>query len=80
MPVYKYRRVEDMPQQRWEQPGDPVIARKLKLVCRMGVALAGSLPIPRGVHKYRSGEDLYSDKDRWETVRVQRIRAAREGK
>ena len=80
MPIFKYRSVEDMPSERWLPPGDPAIVRKLRLVCRMGVALAGSLPIPRGVHKYRSADDLYADKDRWETVRVQRLRAARERK
>lgn len=80
MPVFKYRRVEDMPSERWLEPGDPAIVRGLRLMCRMGVALAGPLPIPRGVHKYRSGDELYADKERWETIRIQRIRAAREGK
>ena len=80
MPVLKYRRVEDMPSERWLKPGDPAIVSNMRLVCRMGVALAGRLPIPLGVHKYRSGDELYADKDRWETVRVQRLRAARERK
>jgi hypothetical protein len=80
MPVLKYRSVEDMPSERWLEPGDPAIVSNLRLVCRMGVALAGPLQIPRGVHRYRSGDELYADKDRWETVRVQSIRAAREGK
>jgi len=80
MPVFKYRRIEDMPSQRWLEPGDPAIVRNLRGVCRMGVALAGPLPIPRGLHKYRSADELYAEKERWETVRVQRLRAAREGK
>jgi hypothetical protein len=80
MPVFKYRSVEDMPSERWLEPGDPAIVKRLRLVCRMGVALAGRLPVPPGVHKYRSSDELYAEKDRWETIRVQRLRAARENK
>jgi hypothetical protein len=80
MPVFKYRRVEDMPGDRWLEPGDPAIVENLRLVCRMGVALAGRLPIAPGVHKYRSADELYADKDHWETIRVQRLHAARERK
>lgn len=77
MPVYKYRSIEDMKGDRWLEPGDPEIGRRLRAVCRMGVALAGPLPAPRGVHKFRSVEAMQEAKDRWEQERIDRIRATR---
>lgn len=74
MPVYKYRRIEDMPSERWLRPGDPHIVRGLRGITRMAVALAGPLPIPRGVHKYRSFDDLQNDRERWEQQRIDRLR------
>ena len=77
MPIFKYRRVEDMPQENWLTPGDPAIVRRIRLVCSAGVRLAGRLPAPRGVHKYRSINDLQAARERWEQERIDHIRAER---
>jgi hypothetical protein len=80
MPVFKYRRIEDMPSERWLEPGDPAIGRRLRFVCSTGRAFAGPLGIPRGVRKYRSIEEMSADRDRWERARIERIQAERFGK
>ena len=77
MPVRKYRRIEDMPSEHWREPGDPGIVRGLRLMTQLGTAIATPLRIPKGVHKYRSIEDLSADRDRWEQERVDRLREAR---
>jgi len=75
MPVYKYRRIEDMPSERWLEPGDPKIADRIRFVSAMAAVLTPPLAIPRGVHKYRSFEELDEDRERWVQHRVDSIRA-----
>jgi len=75
MPVYKYRRVEDMPEA-WEHFGDRNRAGRLRTVLRWS-RYAGSLRIPRGVQKFRSIEEAHADRERYEQERVDRIRAER---
>lgn len=77
MPIHKYRGVEDMSQENWLTPGDPAIARRIRLVCSRASSLAGPLPAPRGLHKYRSFEELHAAREQWEQERVDRIRAER---
>jgi hypothetical protein len=76
MPVYKYRRIEDVPEP-VSAPWDPAIAARMRLVCALGAALAGPRQLPRGVRKYRSFEELSADRDKWEDERIARIRAER---
>lgn len=78
MPVYKYRRIEDMPEP-WEVFGDTRIAERLRVVLSFG-RLAGSLRIPRGVAKFRSLDELAADRERYEQERIDRIRARNERK
>jgi hypothetical protein len=73
MPVYKYRRIEDMPGDRWLTPGDPAIVRLISHVWGLA-ALIGPTGIPSGVHKYRSIEEMSADREAWEDRRIQRIR------
>jgi hypothetical protein len=80
MPVFKYRKIEDMPSERWHEPSDRRIVNGLRLMTRLGTALATPLRIPKGVHKYRSIEELSADRDHWEQERVNRIRAPRGSK
>jgi hypothetical protein len=77
MPVWKYRTIEEMPQERWRTPGDPSIYRGLLGICRTATALAGSLRVPAGVRKFRSAEEAYADRERWEDARIARIQAER---
>jgi hypothetical protein len=74
MPIYKYRRIEDMPSERWLEPGDPAIVRRMRLVWRMASALAGPLAFPRGVRKYHSVEEMNAEREAWEDERINRIR------
>lgn len=80
MPVYKYRSIEDMPSERWLEPGDPEIGERMRFVSAMAAALTRPLGIPRGVYKYRSIEEMDAHRDRWEQDRVDRIRAERAAK
>jgi hypothetical protein len=77
MPITKYRGVEHMPQENWLTPGDPAIARRIRLVCSRASTLAGPLPAPRGLNKYRSFEELHEQRERWEQERINSIRAER---
>jgi hypothetical protein len=74
MPVYKYRRIEDMPSERWLEPGDPAIVRRIRLVWRTASAMAGPLGIPHGVRKYHSVEEMHADRETFEDERIRRIR------
>ncbi len=79
MPVYKYRRIEDMPGDRWFTPGDPAIVKSIRHVWSLA-CLIGPTGIPRGVHKYRSIEEMSADREVWEDARIQRIRTANQRK
>jgi hypothetical protein len=78
MPVWKYRRIEDVPEA-WAMKRDAPLGRRIRAVLSLG-PIAGPLPVPRGVRKYRSIEEANADRDRWEQERVDRIRASRERK
>jgi hypothetical protein len=75
MPVWKYKRVEDMPEA-WEMKRDVPLGQRIRAVLSLG-RLQEPLRMPRGVRKFRSFEDLVADRDRYEQERVDRIRATR---
>lgn len=75
MPIWKYRRIEDMPEA-WAMKRDVPLGRRIRAVLSLG-PIAGPLHVPRGVRKYRSIEEANADCDRWEQERVDRIRASR---
>jgi hypothetical protein len=75
MPVWKYRRIEDMPEA-WEMNGHVPLGRRIRAVLSLG-RLIEPLQMPRGVRKFRSFEDLAADRERYEDARIARIRAAR---
>lgn len=78
MPVWKFKRIEDMPEA-WEQNADKPLGRRIRSMMRIG-NYAGPLNIPRGVHKFRSFEELAAHRERYEQERVDRIRARNERK
>ena len=82
MPVQKYRSVEEMPDAALHQKGDPAIPRKIRYLWALSDALLSPVGtcIPRGVRKYRSADEAYADRTRWESERIARLRAARETK
>lgn len=75
MPVWKYRRIEDMPEA-WEMNADVPLGRRIRAVLSLG-RLIEPLQMPRGVRKFHSFEDLVADRERYEDARIARIRAAR---
>lgn len=75
MPVFKYRSVDEMPEQS-VQPWDPSIPRRMRFVC--GIArFAGPLGVAPGVYKYHSLAEMSAAKERWEDARIERIRRER---
>lgn len=78
MPVFKYRRIEDMPEAWAANDGRP-LGPRIRAILSLGV-IAGPLEVPRGVMKYRSLEEAAAARDLWEQERVNRIRAARKRK
>jgi len=79
MPVYKFRRIEDMPGDRWLTPGDPAIVQSIRHVWALA-SLIGPTGIPSGVHKYGSIEEMSADREAWEDRRIERLREARRSK
>jgi len=78
MPVWKYRRVEDMPDVGVLNRDKPVESRIRAL--RGFSGLAPALGIPRGVMRFRSFEELAADRQRHESARIARIRTRVEQK
>jgi len=78
MPVWKYRSIEEMPEA-WEMKRDIPLGRRIRAVLTLG-RLIEPLNMPRGVHKFRSFDELLADRDRYEQERIDRIRARRERK
>ena len=77
MSVRKFRSIEEMKAQpRWLETGNPSIPRRIRYLWELATAF-GPLGIPRGVRKYRSIEEANADRDRWESERIERIRAER---
>ena len=78
MPVWKYRRIEDMPEA-WAMKSEVPLGRRLRALLSLG-RIVEPLGIPPGVRKFRSFEDLTADRERYEQERVDRIRARNERK
>jgi hypothetical protein len=75
MPIWKYRSIEEMPEA-WVTNRHKPLGRRIRAVLSLG-RLAPPLEIPRGVTKFRSFEELATDRARYESARIDRIRAAR---
>lgn len=75
MPVWKYRRVEDMPEA-WTMKRHVPLGRRIRAILSMA-RLAPPLGTPRGIRKFRSFDDLAADRRKYERARTERIRALR---
>ena len=79
MPVRKFRTLEAWQAAKNEDSlpcEDPRLAARIRENWRRGSRLA-PLGGPRGVHKYRSIEEMQADRERWEDERIARLRAER---
>lgn len=80
MPVHKYRSVEEMPDVALlHDAGDPAIPPRIRYLWRLAEALLAPVGtcIPRGVHKFRTIEEANAHREQYESIRVDRLRAAR---
>jgi hypothetical protein len=68
MPVYKYRRIEDVPEP-WQMLGDRNLGNRIRALLSFGRALP-ALPFRRGVTKYHSFEEMAADRERYEEARI----------
>ena len=64
MPVYKYRSIDQMPDETWRQPGDLVLYRAMRQVWDFGRRTSGRRHRP-GVYKFRSIEDMDAAQEEW---------------
>jgi hypothetical protein len=75
MPVYKYRRVEDM-EDRWYEPGDPRLFRAVRQIWQTADRLLRPR-YPPGVHKLGSADDADALREAWEDANVEARRDRR---
>lgn len=75
MPVWKYRRVEDMPEA-WAMRPERPLGPRIRAVLSLTRAVP-PLGIPRGVRKFHSIDEMAAERDRYEQERVDRVRAER---
>jgi hypothetical protein len=73
MPVWKYRSIEEMPPA-WTVNRHIPLGRRIRAILSMS-PIAGPLNLPRGVHKFRTVEEMQADRRRYEKERIARLRA-----
>jgi hypothetical protein len=79
MPVRKFRSLEEWQESKqafWTACDDPHLPDRIRQHWRRWAALV-PFPNPRGLRKYRSLEEADADRDRWESERIESIRAQR---
>jgi hypothetical protein len=74
MPIYKFRSVEEMDAHTWRAPGDPALYQAIRFTWELA-RRTNPRRFPRGVHKYRSIDEM----NRADEARLrEHIRARRE--
>jgi len=77
MTVSRYRTLEDARRALWLQPGDPRLLRTIQWVWAFAAELAGQLPQPRGLRKFRTLEEANADRKHWENQNSRSLRRSR---
>ena len=62
MPVYKYRSIEEMPDEVWRKPGDPLLYRTIARLWDFG-RRTSTRRYRAGVYKYHSIEEMNAAQD-----------------
>jgi hypothetical protein len=57
MPIRKYRSIEEMPDETWREPGDPMLYRAIREVWDFG-RRTSQRRFPAGVFRFRSIGDM----------------------
>lgn len=65
MSVRKFRSIEDMPDDSWKTPGDPVLYRALERIWDLSRRMRPRR-FPAGVYKHRSMDELNRQRDQWD--------------
>jgi hypothetical protein len=65
MPVRRFRRIEDMEDSLWREPGDPGLWRAIERVWRFAAETC-PLRFPPGVYRHRSIEEAKQQRERWD--------------
>ena len=80
MPVQKFRTIEDWQnakeQQQWLDCHDPALPQRIRNHWQRWRRLVPA-HFPHGVRKYRSADEAEAERERWESERIDRIRALR---
>jgi hypothetical protein len=74
MPVRKYRSLDEARRDLWLPPGGARILGALRFVLSLN-ELARLKPFPRGLHRYRSGEEAYQAREAWLEENIRRLQA-----
>jgi hypothetical protein len=77
LPIRKFHTIEEMnaaDRERWIFTGDPRIPRRIEGLHRFSGGLIPPLNIPKGVHKFRSIEEMNGFKDRYIVERIALLR------
>jgi len=67
MPVFKYRSVEEIPDETWRTKGDPDLARALDRLWTTSRRLRPRR-FPPGVTRHRSIEDMNQQREDWDRL------------
>ncbi len=80
MPVQKFRNLDEMHEMRkalWCDKPDAAYFERVGRLWKTSARLAGPRNLPKGVIKYRSIEEAQTDRDRWLTEHVRKLRRER---
>lgn len=59
---------------------DPQLPAHISALWSFSTQLTGELPVPRGVHRFRSLEELNAHRLEWDRVRIATLQARRGGR
>jgi hypothetical protein len=71
MPVRKYRSIDEMPDETWREPGDPVLYRAIRQVWDFGQRTSGRRYHP-GVYRFRSIDEMEAAQGEWDRTAAAR--------
>ncbi len=72
--------MNEFDRQRWKGANPEERAGRIFAIYKLAGGITPPLAIPKGVHKFRSIEEMNAFKDRYEQARVDLLRAQREKK
>ncbi|MBM3464000.1 MAG: hypothetical protein FJX76_18045 [Armatimonadetes bacterium] len=77
MPVRKFRDLDEMRRTQWMDPHDPLLPRRIAALWAFSEKIMGEVPVPRGVYKFRSIEELNAHRQEWDKKRMKAVQSRR---